>query len=116
MMIVSTIAEQTRFSKRNHGFSLKAANAPVSPLPAAPCSTKRRRRIPEAPFLRVARLDELRGCSYDGSIRDYSGLLPAYASEGRALSHVSRICSWLLVGRDRARGPAFACICVAWLL
>src|SRR5689334_20194393 len=54
MMIVNTIAEQTRFNRRNHGFSLNAANAPVSPPPVAPCSTRRRRRIPEAPFLTLA--------------------------------------------------------------
>src|SRR5713101_6207278 len=88
MMMVTTIAEQTRFNRRNQGFSLNAANAPVSVLPAAPCSTKRRRRIPEAPFLRVARLD-VRGWNYDGSVRDYSGLVPAYAREARALPRVS---------------------------
>src|SRR5262245_24319511 len=65
MMIVTTIAEQTRFNRRNHGFSLNAANAPVSLLPAAPCSTNRRRRIPEAPFQR-ARLEVRR--EYDRSV------------------------------------------------
>src|SRR5688572_3244536 len=84
MMIVTTTAEQTRFNKRNHGFSLKAANAPVSPLPA-PCSTKRRRRIPEAPFLTASSrcLGELPGRDYDGPVREYSGLLPTEARERR---------------------------------
>src|SRR5258706_13636657 len=100
MMIVTTIAEQTRFNRRNHGFSLNAANAPVSLLPAAPCSTNRRRRIPEAPFptcsargtawkrLRrfgsswLRRYGELRrGREYDASVSDYSGLARVEANE-----------------------------------
>src|SRR6185295_5633108 len=101
MMIVTTIAEQTRFNRRNHGFSLNAANAPVSLLPAAPCSTNRRRRIPEAPFptcsargtawKRIRRFRSLlcyvalrRGREYDASVSDYSGLAHAEASEPRA--------------------------------
>jgi hypothetical protein len=76
MMIVTTTAEQTRFRRRNHGFSLNAANIPVSPLLAAPCSTKRRRCILEAPFLtlRSTRYVPIRA-TFGGSVRDYSGVV-----------------------------------------